>query len=190
MADGIALCALPEEQGLGGRRVLQCEGPGSLLPRPARGARGERSRDVRDARRSLRAVPERALLRALQGGQRLAQHVALERGAVGERAAPDVGVEGGTAIRRGAAQPRRCGREGGCADRLHQGAGARSRLRGSRAQGEAPGALVCGPGGLVPRSAERAGGSGERALAHAPRRDDPEGAQSALEHLRRAAPGS
>ena len=87
VVDGVAVRALPEEQGLGGRGLLQREGTGSLLPRSAGGARRGRSRHVRDARRAVRAVPERALLRAVQGGQRVAQHAALERGAAGQRAA-------------------------------------------------------------------------------------------------------
>ena len=44
--------------------------------------------------------------------------------------------------------------------------------------------------GVVPRRASRAGGEGRRELAHASRRDHPEGAEPAVEHLDRAAPVS
>ena len=51
-------------------------------------------------------------------------------------------------------------------------------------------AVVRRPRGVVPRRAARDGAEGRRELAHAPRRDDPQGAQPALEHLARAAPDS
>ena len=111
----------PAQKGQRGGGLLQREGAGPLLPRPAR-------RELDDADRALYerlGVPAEPfqnvrVLRAVDGATATRwQHAALQRRARAQRAAAHVGAARGAAVRRGAAQQGRRGRQGRRADRLH-----------------------------------------------------------------------
>ena len=188
----VDLHALPGAEGIVAAVCFNVKGPDlCFLDQPG---------ELDDAR--PRAVREAAACRAepfenvqyfapYKSRRRLAQHAALERGAARQRHAAHVGAARGAAVRRSAAQQGRRRREGRCADRLHQGARARQATSATRcSSARASRAVVRRPRRVVPRRAARAGGEGRRELAHAPRRDDPQGAQPPLEHLARAARAS
>ena len=112
----------PESKGSIAAVLLQREGPGPLLPRPARRARLEDGpRAVREDAACAPAPFENVRYFAPYNVEGVhAQHAAVERGAARQRHAAHVGTARGAAVRRGAAQQGRRRREGGCADRLHQ----------------------------------------------------------------------
>ena len=174
----------PEQKGSIAAVCFNVKGPGPLLPRPARHDRRRRRGALREVWRPGRAVRERPVLRAVQVGRVLAQHAALERRAAAQCDVAHVGTARGAAVRRGAAQQGRRRREGRRADRLHSRADRGPRLQRSAPREQTlPRALVRRSRDVVPRRALGDGEQGERGVADAPRRDDPQGAEPAVQHL-------